>query len=412
MGAIRVVSTDTIKAPKSSDHEIDLTPWDLRFLLASTNKKGLLYHHQVVANQIERLRHSLSSALAVFQPVAGRLKITEHENNMVSCSVTCNNAGPTYVPPIVDSFFAFIGDRNYEGTSKPLLGVQVTELVDGVFIGCTFNHAAVDGKSMWHFINLWAEISRNCCHHQICKLPTLKRWFPNGIQRPIQFPFTMEVQKNHFDLSERVFHFTKEKIMQLKSKVNAETGTIKISSLQALLTHLWCSVIRSKQFDPQEEVHNIFMIGVRPRFVPPLPEDYFGNTIISCVVKMKAGELLEEGGLCKGATEMNKLIASYSDEKLKNQYESWLRNPTFVRQVSTTDSNFLLIISSSPLFDVYGNDFGWGKPVAVRSAYKTNGFVSVFAGREEGSIDLQVCLPYKILEAMGNDLQFMDVVSN
>jgi hypothetical protein len=349
---------------------------------------------------------------------------------MVSCSVTCNNAGvlfihaiaentcvadivgPTYVPPIVDSFFAFIGDRNYEGTSKPLLGVQVTELVDGVFIGCTFNHAVVDGKSMWHFINSWAEISRNCCHHQICKLPTLKRWFPNGIQRPIQFPFTMEVQKNHFDLSERVFHFTKEKIMQLKSKVNAETGTIKISSLQALLTHLWCSVIRSKQFEPQEEVHNRFMIGVRPRFVPPLPEDYFGNAIISCVVKMKAGELLEEGGLCKGAREMNKVIASHSDEKLKIQYESWLRNPTFVGQVSTTDNNLLLIISSSPLFDVYGNDFGWGKPVAVRSAYKINGFVSVFAGREEGSIDLQVCLPYKILQAMENDCQFMDVVSN
>jgi hypothetical protein len=228
----------------------------------------------------------------------------------------------------------------------------------------------------------------------------------------------MEPQKNHFDdeklcLSHRVFHFPKEKIMQLKSKVNAKTSTIKISSLQALLTHLWCSVIRSKQFDPQEEVHNMFIaIGVRPRFVPPLPEDYFGNAIISCVVKMKAGELLEEGGLCKGAREMNKVIASHSDEKLKNQYESWLRNPTFVGQVSTTNNNLLLIISSSPLFDVYGNDFGWGKPVAVRSAYKINGFVSVFAGREEGSIDLQVCLPYKILQAMENDCQFMDVVSN
>ncbi|CAJ2635549.1 unnamed protein product [Trifolium pratense] len=435
MGAVvRVLSTDTIKAPKSSDREIDLTPWDLRFLPASTNKKGLLYHHQAVANQIQRLRHSLSSALAFFQPLAGRLKITEHRDNMVSCSVTCNNAGvlfihaiaentcvadilgPTYVPPIVGSFFAFIGVRNYEGTSKPLLGVQVTELVDGVFIGCTFNHVVVDGKSLWHFINSWAEISRNGCHHQISKLPTLEHWFPNDIQRPIQFPFTMEPQKNHFDgeklsLSERVFHFTKEKIMQLKSKVNAETCTIKISSLQVLLTHLWCSVIRCKQVDPQEEVHNMFMIGVRPRFVPPLPEDYFGNTIIGCIVKMKAGELLELGGLCKGACEMNKLIASHSDEKLKNQYESWLRNPTFVRQASTTDTN-LLLISSSPWFDVYGNDFGWGKPVAVRSSYKINGIVSVFAGIEEGSIDLQVCLPYKILEAMGNDIQFMDVVFN
>jgi hypothetical protein len=49
--------------------------------------------------------------------------------------------------------------------------------------------------------------------------------------------------------------------------------------------------------------------------------------------------------------------------------------------------------------------------VAVRSGYKINGLVNVFAGIEEGSIDLQVCLPYEILEAMGSDPQFMDVVS-
>lgn len=42
--------------------------------------------------------------------------------------------------------------------------------------------------------------------------------------------------------------------------------------------------------------------------------------------------------------------------------------------------------------------------MAVRSSNKLNGVVSVFAGIEEGSIDLQLRLPYNILEAMGNDL--------
>jgi len=354
----------------------------------------------------------------------------------------CNNAGvlfihaaaentcvadilePTYVPPIVYSFFALTEVRSYEGTSKPLLAVQITELVDGIFIGCSFNHVVVDGKSVWHFINSWAEISRSCCHHQISKPPTLERWFPNGVQRPIRFPFTLEQQKNHSDglsfsslddeklcLSNRIFHFTKEKIVQLKLKINEEIGVIKISSLQALLTHLWCSVMRSKQFDPQEEVFNRVVIGVGPRLVPPLPQYYFGNAIISCMVKMKVGELLEEGGLCKGALEMNKLIASHTDEKLKNHNESWLRNPSFVRLGNMVKNNFISI-SSSPWFDVYGNDFGWGKPIAVRSGYKANGLITVFAGIEKGSIDLQVCLPNEILEAIGNDPQFMDVVSN
>ncbi|KAL5073160.1 hypothetical protein RYX36_012144 [Vicia faba] len=444
MGAVQVLSTDIIKAPKSSDKKIDLTPWDLQFLYTPSNKKGLLYHHPLVANQIQQLKHSLSSVLEFFQPLAGRLKITEHRDNIISCSVICNNAGvlfihaavknicvvdilePIYVPSIVSLFFPFIGVSNYEGTSQPLLAIQVTELVDGIFIGCTVNHVVVDGDSLWHFINSWAEISRNSCHRQLSKLPMLERWFPNDIQHSIQFSFTMEAQKIHSDgssfspsdddeelnISERIFHFKKEKILQLKSKVNTHIdSTIKISSLQALVTHVWCSFVRSKQFDPHEEVHNRFAIGVGPRLHPPLPKGYFGNTIITCMVTMKAGELLKEGGVCDGAWEMNKLIASYSNEKIKNHYESWLKNPNLIRFNDIANNNFLLI-SSSPHFDVYDNDFGWGKPVAVRSSNKVNGLVSVFVGVEEGSIDLQLCLPYNILEAMGNDLNFTNVVSN
>ncbi|RHN50361.1 putative taxadien-5-alpha-ol O-acetyltransferase [Medicago truncatula] len=204
MGAIRVLSSDIIKAPTSADQEIDLTPWDLQFLLIAPTKIGLFYDHSLVVNQIERLRHSLSSVLAFFQPLAGRLKMTENEDNNVSCSITCNNAGvlfvhaaiedtrdvdivgPTYLPLIVHSFFPFNGARNYEGISKPLLAVQVTELVGGVFIGFRFNHVVTGGKSMWHFISSWAEISRGCCN-QISKLPSLERCFQMIFSVPYDF---------------------------------------------------------------------------------------------------------------------------------------------------------------------------------------------------------------------------------
>ncbi|CAK8577057.1 unnamed protein product [Lathyrus sativus] len=440
MDSIKVLASNSIKAPISSYHKIDLTPWDLQFLPSCINKKGLLYNHSLGDNQIQELKHSLSSALAIFPPFAGRLEITQHKDNTVSCCIICNNEGvlfihaaaentcvtdileSTYVPPIVHSFFPLNGVRNCEGTSNPLLAVQVTELVDGVFIGFTFNHVVADGKSMWHFINSWAEISRSHCHpHQISKVPTFERWFPKDIQLPIRFPFTMEPQDNPSDrlsfvlshnekrLMERIFHFTKDKIAQLKFEANTKIGsTNKISSLQALLTHLWCCVTRAKKFEPHEEVHSIFIIGVRPRFVPPLEEYYFGNAIISSVVTMKSGELLE-GGLAKGALEINKKIASHSDISLKNQYESWLINPRLINIESMLYNNFLLI-GSSPRFDVYDNDFGWGKPVATRTEKKINGYVSVYMGIEEGSVDLQVCLPYEILEAMGNDHEFMKYV--
>ncbi|KEH25799.1 putative quinate O-hydroxycinnamoyltransferase [Medicago truncatula] len=118
----------------------------------------------------------------IFSTLCGRLKITKHEDDdedTISCYLKCNNAGvlfvhaaatditvanilqPIYLPPILHSFFPLNGVRNYEGTSEPLLAVQVTELVDGIFIGFTINHVAVDGVSTWHFINSWAEICKS-----------------------------------------------------------------------------------------------------------------------------------------------------------------------------------------------------------------------------------------------------------
>lgn len=42
---------------------------------------------------------------------------------------------------------------------------------------------------------------------------------------------------------------------------------------------------------------------------------------------------------------------------------------------------------------------------------KSHGKISVFAGAEEGSIDVEACLLAETLEAMGNDSEFMDAVT-
>ncbi|RDX76988.1 putative acetyltransferase, partial [Mucuna pruriens] len=439
MEAVLVISATTIKAPSqdnaNSPQKIDLTPWDLQFLPIGAIQKGLLFRNEKhTPIQIQHLQHSLSSTLAFFPPLAGRLAILQHDDNTVSTHIVCDNAGvlfvhavahstavadilqPKYVPSIVRSFFALNGVKNYEGTSQPLLAVQVTELVDGIFIALTVNHVVVDGKSFWHFMNSWAELSRGS--PKILKLPAFERCFPDGIDRPIRFPFTEEEEKQRSrnlkpqTPPERFFHFTKEIIAELKSKANAEANTDKISSLQTLLTHVWRSVIRCRCIEPHEEVNYALLIGVRPRMVPALAEDYFGNALAIGNVTMKAGELLEDG-VGKGAWEMNKVISLYIHDKIKDHYKSWVRTPRLLTVGSITSSNSL-VTSSSPRFNIYGNDFGfgWGKPVAVRSggSNKSNGKITVFAGAEYGSIDIEVCLPYQILEAMGNDPELMDAI--
>ncbi|XP_058745693.1 uncharacterized acetyltransferase At3g50280-like [Vicia villosa] len=434
MSSVQILSSTAIHAPNHSNHHtIDLNPWDLQFLTFEYSQMGYLYRHSInldTPNRIQHLKHSLSSTLDYFQPLAGRLNITQHENDLISCSIMCNNKGalfvyalaknisvvdilePTYIFNIHHSFFSLNGVFNYDGISQPLLAVQVTELIDGIFISVTINHVVGDGNLFTHFTNSWARISKGSL--ELSKLPIFERWYPKGIECPIRFPFAIVSQNNHSKNDHiippmRMFHFTKENIAKLKFKANLEAGTTNISSFQALFTHIWRSFIRSKNLDLQTEVHFVLDIGVKQRLIPPLPENYYGVAVIECVVTMKAGELLEDDGLGKGALKMNKMIALHSDEMLRSHYQNWSITPNFVITPDDVVNNNSLVIASSPWFDFYGNDFGWGKPLGVISGYasKRNGKIFMYAGVDKGSLEIEVCHPYEILEAMGNDSEFM-----
>ncbi|GLT67440.1 hypothetical protein SLA2020_397510 [Shorea laevis] len=183
-------------------------------------------------------------------------------------------------------------------------------------------------------------------------------------------------------------------------------STDKISSLQAVVAHLWRSVVRSRRLNADEEVCYSLIIGMRQRLQPPLPEEYLGNAVLFGNVTATAGDLLERG-LGWAAWQINKMIASQTAEEVRKFVEDWIKTPKFVTVSSLLISN-KLATGSSPRFNVYGNDFGWGRPLAVRSGVgnKYDGKLTVFAGREEGSIDFEACLSPEKLLAMADDAEF------
>ncbi|KAB2626484.1 hypothetical protein D8674_020102 [Pyrus ussuriensis x Pyrus communis] len=284
--------------------------------------------------------YALSRTLDIFYPLA----VTEIKDKTLSCfSINCNGDGAQFVHAaadgdIVSNFFSMNEILNYEGVSKPLLAVQVTELVDGIFIGCTMNHSVVDGSSFWHFFNTW------------------------------------------------VFHFSKEKIAHLKSKANAEMGTNNISSLQALMAHHWRAITRCGHLNPDQVISYRVAVGLRQKLKAPLPKEYLGNALQGVSVKSTACELLQHG-LGWAALHINKTIASLTAEEVKKILKDWEKAPS-----ASITSSVSLLIGSSPRFNVYGNDFGWGRPVAVW-------------------IDFEVCLLPETVHAMAEDAEFLEAVA-
>lgn len=132
------------------------------------------------------------------------------------------------------------------------------------------------------------------------KPPVRELWFPEFIPSPIHVPLPKEHVHDEFNLpllEERVFHFSKDNIARLKAKANSEFGIdqkICISSLQAVLAHLWQSVIRCRSgTNADEKVSFKILVGARTRLRPPLLEGYFGNAVHFVNVTITAGELLE-----------------------------------------------------------------------------------------------------------------------
>ncbi|CAN0902546.1 Uncharacterized acetyltransferase At3g50280 [Linum grandiflorum] len=460
---VQVLSTTLVHANKKTtqppppSERIPLTPCDLRLLLVGTIQKGLLFRKpadttaETTAEFVEKLKSSFSAALALFYPFAGRLSAEEHpEDGTATVYIDCNDAGapfvhaaaagvsvadilePVYIPSVLWSFFPLNWLRNYHGFEHPLAAVQVTELSDGIFVGWTISHAVADGATIWKFVKFWSALCRDLAGDDLslpAPAPVFSRdWFIDEKHLPIKIPITKikdfeDEGKIVFPLlKERVLHFSRRKLEDLKARANAEAADIgfggKISSLQSLISHLWRAVIRNggggvkkkniPDQDSEEEAAFVVQVGFRSRFVP---EDYFGNAVITWPILVKlrelAGHVADDKGLGRVAAEVNKVVAGLTDEKLKGAVESWIENqkmPTLSGLVAGG-----MALSSSPRFDVYGNDFGWGKPVAVRSGAgnKFDGKLTVYPGVENGSVDVEICLSPETAARLESDAEFV-----
>ncbi|KAF8397329.1 hypothetical protein HHK36_016242 [Tetracentron sinense] len=473
---------------KSTIGNLKLSVSDLPMLSCQYIQKGNLFTRPPlpIHTLISLLKRALSQTLTHFPALAGRL--TTDSDGYVH--VTCNDAGvefihanarhffirdilsPVDVPDSVKGFFAFDGTVSYDGHLKPVAAVQVTELADGVFIGCTVNHSVTDGTSFWNFFNTFAEVCRgakgisrppNYLRDSVFDSPAVLR-FPDGAPK-VTF-------SGNAPLRERIFHFSREAILKLKSRANtpvrkridngfpdaveilgkqsndgwkvsggenqnsyekitavlenwvknaisgphgSETGTpdrtVENSSFQSLSAQLWRSVTRARKLASSKTTTFRMAVNCRHRLEPRLNPYYFGNAIQSIPTVASVGELLSHD-LNWSAGLLHQNVVAHDDSTVRRGVKDWEKNPRCF-PLGNFDGA-MITMGSSPRFPMYDNDFGWGRPLAVRSgrSNKFDGKISAFPGREGGgSVDLEVCLAPETMVGLETDNEFMQYVS-
>ncbi|GKC61346.1 uncharacterized acetyltransferase-like protein [Tanacetum coccineum] len=473
-----ISTSTVIPSTNSTLPNLKLSTSDLPMLSCHYIQKGNLFDHYLqekpISDIIVHLQESLSTTLSHFPPLAGRL-ITDSNGYVY---ITCNDSGaqfvhadakhmsvndvmsPTHVPDIVKGFFTFDRMVSYEGHFNPLLAVQVTELSDGLFVGFSVNHAVVDGTSLWNFINTFAEVSKGV--KVITKSPCFARdsvlISPAVLKVPAGGPkVTFD---EHAPLCERVFSFSREAILKLKDRTNNKkkfnrfncNGEInavevmgketndpiklsdekvtaiignwirnavvstkeqapEISSFQSLSALLWRAVTRARKFPSSKMTTFRMAVNCRHRLEPKLEPMYFGNAIQSIPTYASAGDVLSHD-LKWCAEQLNKNVLSHDDSMVRRSVHNWEQDPrTF--PLGNFDGA-MLTMGSSPRFPMFDNDFGWGKPVAIRSgkANKFDGKISAFPGREGGgSVDLEVVLSPETMAELELDAEFMQYVT-
>ncbi|KAI8021715.1 putative acetyltransferase [Camellia lanceoleosa] len=313
-----------------------MAPWDITKLSVHYIQKGLLFvkpssmivQENSVQTLLERLKESLSLTLVHFYPLAGRLETSKQENPP-HYSVYINNSNspgakfihamvnltlsdilsPVDVPLVVQSFFDHDRAINHDGHTLSLLSIQVTELVDGIFIGCSINHTVIAGTSYWHFFNTWSDIFMT--NNPSISRPTLL----NQYSSVLNLPFT------HHD------------------------------------------------------------------------------------------QFISRRRLGWAAWQLREAVANHNDKAVR-WVEKWMKTPLITRTAEFFDPCGILV-SSSPRFKMYENEFGMGRAVAIRSGYanKLDGKVMMYPGYEGGGImDLEVCLLPKSMRDLESDGEVMDAV--
>ncbi|KAJ9550493.1 hypothetical protein OSB04_014538 [Centaurea solstitialis] len=384
------------------ERSLPLTFFDLGWLLFHPIHQLFFYEFphsksRFIETVIPNLKHSLSITLQHFFPFASNLIVYPAQNprkpeirhvegdfvalTFAECSLDFNDLIGNH-PRECSKFYPLVpvlegGTKVSDFVKFPIFSVQVTVFPNSGFtIGLTNHHTLSDATSRYELLKAWTSIA---------KYGTDEIFLANGslpfYDRVIEYPQclddiffnqhtinTLDENYRHPQLvssTDRVratFVLTRAQINSLKKWILLQLPKLEyVSSFTLGCAYIWTCITKSRVHLDRKKTENELerfacVIDWRSRLDPPVPQTYFGNCVGPCFTTMKSTILTGN----KGFVTAVELITKSIRETVKNNQgmlkdaETWLDR--FVVKVPTVG------VAGTPKHDVYGLDFGWGKP--------------------------------------------------
>lgn len=275
-------------------------------------------------------------------------------------------------------------------------------------MGLCQNHCMKDGLCAMQFVNAWSETARGL---PLKIPPVLDRTILKARNPPkIEFPHHefAEIEDisdtgklyQEEDMLYKSFCFDPDKLTLLKKKAMEDGVLQKCSTFEALSAFVWRARTEALRMHPDQQTKLLFAVDGRSRFVPPIPEGYFGNAIVLTNSLCKAGELLNTPlsftiGLVRKAIDM--VTDGYMRSAI-DYFETTRARPSLTAT---------LLITTWTRLSFHTTDFGWGEPLCSGPVTLPEKEVILFLshGEERKSINVLLGLPASAMQIFEDLMQ-------
>lgn len=425
--SLKIIEASSVAPPPGTTPgraSLRFTYFDIFWIALPPVERLFFYHYphstdHFVSSLLPSLKSSLSLALKTYYPLAGgsrQIPGTENkyehcyvEGDAVSFTVAeCNGAQFEHLASDcerdVSQLNCLAPQLPKSEEVQPLLAVQVTVFPgQGIVIGTSVHHTACDGTSSMQFMHTWAETCLSGASVS-SRVPSFDRTLIsdpsdnysslyNQVREIIKSPPKHATPPNS-ELILATFRLGQDQIQRLKKLVLANSKTreerktsFRCSTIVVAFAYVWTGFIRAKRVDSTKRVCIGIPADFRARIQPPLPTEYFGNCVGSCMAIANVADLIQEDGFIAAAEAVGKAIDQLADSQ--KAPKNWLDG------YASFSGTPVIGIAGSPKFKVYDVDFGVGRPkkVEIVSATKTSAMAVADSRDEQGGVEIGFAFP-------------------